>query len=187
MRISRMVHVTTCARWRAWLEKHHDDESEIWLVYNKKASGLPRVAYDDAVEEALCFGWIDGIAKPIDEYRYSQRFTPRKEKSNWSELNRRRFRKLVKEGRMTPAEMVRRPKGRAMTPRRAPPVDAIPGYVRQALEGDRPAKQFFDGLAPSYRRLYGRWIESAKREETRQKRLREAISLLARKRKLGLK
>jgi uncharacterized protein YdeI (YjbR/CyaY-like superfamily) len=119
VRISRTLHVTTRARWRRWLAEHHGKESEIWLVYNKKASGLPRVAYDEAVEEALCFGWIDGITKPIDEDRYAQRFTPRREKSNWSDLNRRRFAKLVKERRMTPAGMARRP-GRKAAANRPP-------------------------------------------------------------------
>lgn len=166
--------------------KHHHRASEIWLVYNKKESGRPRVAYDEAVEEALCFGWIDGIAKPIDEDRYAQRFTPRREKSNWSDSNRRRFARLVKEGRMTPAGLARRPRKPA-APSRPPATDAIPSYVRKALGKNLAAKRFFDGLAPSYRRLYVRWIDSAKREETREKRLREAISLLSRKHKPGLK
>jgi uncharacterized protein YdeI (YjbR/CyaY-like superfamily) len=186
VKISRRLHVTTRARWRAWLERHHDIESEIWLVYNKKNTGRPRVAYDDAVEEALCFGWIDGITKRIDENRYAQRFTPRKEKSQWSDSNRRRFAKLVKEGRMTPAGMARRPK-RSFVSSRPPAAHAVPAYIRRALGENREAKRFFAGLAPSYRRLYVRWIDSAKREETRQKRLREAIRLLARNRKLGLK
>lgn len=186
MKISRKLHVTTRARWRAWLERHHDKESEIWLVYNKKRSRLPRVSYEDAVEEALCFGWIDGIAKPIDENRYAQRFTPRREKSNWSDSNRRRFAKLVKERRMTPAGMARRP-GRKAAANRPPAADGVPRYVQEAFRNNPGAKRFFDGLARSYRRLYVRWIDSAKREETRQKRLREAIRLLARNRKLGLK
>jgi uncharacterized protein YdeI (YjbR/CyaY-like superfamily) len=186
VRISRTLHVTTRARWRAWLAEHHDTKSEIWLVYNKKKSARPRVAYDEAVEEALCFGWIDGITKPIDEYQYAQRFTPRREKSNWSDLNRRRFAKLVKEGRMTPAGVARRP-ARSATPVVRPVGDVVPAYIRKALGKNRAAKQFFEELAPSYRRLYVRWIDSAKRQETREKRLREAISLLEQKRKPGLK
>jgi uncharacterized protein YdeI (YjbR/CyaY-like superfamily) len=186
MEISRTLHVTTRARWRAWLAKHHDEASEIWLVYNKKRTGRARVSYDEAVEEALCFGWIDGIAKPIDEDRYAQRFTPRREKSNWSDSNRRRFARLVKERQMTPAGLARGPKRRA-APSRPPAADAVPAYIREALGKNRAAKRFFDDLAPSYRRLYVRWIDSAKREETRRNRLREAISLLARKRKPGLK
>lgn len=186
MKVTRTLAVETRAEWRAWLAKYHDRESEIWLVYNKKQSGRPRVAYAEAVEEALCFGWIDGIAKPIDENRYAQRFTPRREKSSWSLLNRRRFARLVKEGRMTPAGSARRPK-RSVASSRPPAANAVPRYIREALAANRVAQRSFDCLAPSYRRRYVRWIDSAKREETRQKRLREAISLLARKRKLGLK
>lgn len=184
MRITRTLHVETRSAWRAWLAKHHRKESEIWLVYNKKQSGRPRVAYAEAVEEALCFGWIDGITKPMDETRYAQRFTPRREKSNWSPLNRQRFARLLKEGRMTAA-------GRARGPAKAPPAgrtpSKTPSYIVSALRRHPEACRFFDELAPSYRRLYVRWIDSAKREETRQKRLREAISLLARRHKPGLK
>jgi uncharacterized protein YdeI (YjbR/CyaY-like superfamily) len=177
--------VETREEWRDWLAKHHGRESEIWLVYNKKQSGRPRVAYAEAVEEALCFGWIDGITKPMDENRYAQRFTPRREKSNWSSLNRQRFARLVKEGRMTDAGLARRPT-RSGVPAR-PPARSVPAYIRAALARNRAAQRFFRELAPSYRRLYVRWIDSAKREETRQKRLREAISALARKQKPGLK
>lgn len=182
--ISRTLHLETRSEWRAWLAEHHEKATEIWLVYNKKRSGRPRVAYDEAVEEALCFGWIDGLTKPIDADRYAQRFTPRREKSGWSDLNRRRFRRLVKEGRMTAA-------GRARGPSKASPVERssskTPPYIVAALRGHPEAQRFFRELAPSYRRLYVRWIASAKREETRQRRLSEAISLLARRQKLGLK
>jgi uncharacterized protein YdeI (YjbR/CyaY-like superfamily) len=181
-----MLHVETRDAWRAWLARHHDSEKEIWLVYNKKASGRPRVPYDEAVEEALCFGWIDGITKPIDENRYAQRFTPRREKSKWSDSNRRRYAKLVKEGRMTRAGL-ERPPTESVAASRPTATDEIPPYIREALGKNRAAKRFFDDLAPSYRRLYVRWIDSAKKDETRRKRLHEAVSLLSRKQKLGLK
>ena len=103
MKISKTLYVTDRADWRAWLERHHKSESEVWLIYYKKQTGLPRIPYDDAVEEALCFGWIDSIVKRIDDEKFAQRFTPRKAKSNWSELNRERVKKLIKEGRMTEA------------------------------------------------------------------------------------
>ncbi|HEY6065522.1 MAG TPA: YdeI/OmpD-associated family protein [Thermoanaerobaculia bacterium] len=185
MKITRTLAAETRREWRAWLARHHNRESEIWLVYNKKASGRPRVAYEEAVEEALCFGWIDGLTKPIDEKRYAQRFTPRREKSQWSELNRRRFARLVKEGRMTAAGLARKPTSASPWPH--PNTDTVPAYIRKALARNRAAERFFRELAPSYRRLYIRWIDSAKREDTRQRRLREAISLLARKHKPGLK
>ncbi len=184
MKISRTLHVETRSEWRAWLAEHHARATEIWLVYNKKRSGRPRVAYDEAVEEALCFGWIDGLTKPIDADRYAQRFTPRRENSRWSELNRRRFARLVKEGRMTAA-------GRAREPSKPSPVERppsrTPSYIVAALRRHPEAHRFFRELAPSYRRLYVRWIDSAKREETRQRRLAEAIERLARNQKPGLK
>jgi uncharacterized protein YdeI (YjbR/CyaY-like superfamily) len=98
-----MLYVTTRDEWRAWLAEHHDTEREVWLVSYKKHTGRPQIPYDDAVEEALCFGWIDSLVKTIDDERFAQKFTPRKEKSNWSESNKRRVRKLVREGRMTEA------------------------------------------------------------------------------------
>src|SRR3954454_23957543 len=97
------THPTTRAAWRAWLAANHDRETEIWLVYNKRHTGEPRVEYDDAVEEALCFGWIDSIVRTIDADRYAQKFTPRKAKSKWSELNRRRFATTACEGKRSPA------------------------------------------------------------------------------------
>ena len=98
-----MLYVTTRDEWRAWLAEHHDTEREVWLVSYKKHTGRPQIPYDDAVEEALCFGWIDSLVKTIDDERFAQKFSPRKGKSNWSESNKRRVRKLVREGRMTEA------------------------------------------------------------------------------------
>lgn len=89
--------------WREWLSKNHDKKSEVWLVYYRKAIGKPTVTYPEAVEEALCFGWIDSIEKSLDSERFAGRFTPRKPKSNWSLSNRERAKKLIKQGLMTPA------------------------------------------------------------------------------------
>ncbi len=91
--------------WRNWLQKHHTKEPGVWLIYNKKSSGKSRVSYEEAVEEALCFGWIDTIAKPIDEYTYKQKFTPRKIKSVWSALNKKRVEKLLEQKLKTPPGM----------------------------------------------------------------------------------
>src|SRR3954463_13527471 len=103
------LHPTTRAAWRAWLAANHDRETEIWLVYNKRHTGEPRVEYDDAVEEALCFGWIDSIVRTIDADRHAQKFTPRKAKSKWSEFNKERFARLVREGKMTAAGLAKSP------------------------------------------------------------------------------
>lgn len=184
----KLLHLTTRADWRAWLAAHHERETEIWLVYNKRHTGEPRVEYDDAVEEALCFGWIDSIVRTIDADRYAQKFTPRKAKSKWSELNRERFARMVREGKMTPAGLAKSPPEDGAGATAKPPADdSVPDYIEQALRANGVAWDNLSNLAPSYRRLYVRWIEDAKKEETRRKRLAEAVSLLEQNKKLGLK
>jgi uncharacterized protein YdeI (YjbR/CyaY-like superfamily) len=182
------LHPTTRADWRSWLALHHDRETEIWLVYNKRHTGEPRVEYDDAVEEALCFGWIDSIVRTIDADRYAQKFTPRKAKSKWSESNKERFARMVREGKMTAAGLAKSPpeenEGVASTPLGA---ESVPSYIEDALRSSSAAWTNFSNLAPSYRRLYVRWIEDAKKEETRRRRLAEAVGKLERHEKLGLK
>ncbi len=147
--------------------------------------------YDDAVEEALCFGWIDSIVRTIDADRYAQKFTPRKARSKWSESNRERFARLVREGKMTEAGLAKSPPpledpAAAMAPAKRVG-DAVPGYIEEALRANGAAWTNFSHLAPGYRRQYVGWIEDAKKEETRRKRLAEAVSLLEQNKKLGLK
>jgi uncharacterized protein YdeI (YjbR/CyaY-like superfamily) len=101
MELGKTLYLTERRDWRSWLAKNHDKKKEIWLIYYRKSSGKPRLPYNDAVEEALCYGWIDSIQKGIDTKRFAQRFTPRKVKSVLSAANRERIRKLIKEGRMT--------------------------------------------------------------------------------------
>ena len=185
----RRLLVTTREAWRAWLAEHHASESEIWLVYHKQASGKPRIPYEDAVEEALCFGWIDSVVRRLDEHRFAQKFTPRRASSQWSDLNRARFAKVVREGRMTAAGLARSPStatnNAGERPRR--PEITAPGYLVRALKRHPAARTHFESLAPSHQRAYSMWIETAKKEETRQRRLAEALELLTKKQKLGLK
>ena len=192
MKLSKTLYVANRDDWRAWLEKNHASETEVWLIYYKKHSGQPRIPYDDAVEEALCFGWIDSTVRSIDEDRYAQRFTPRRKNSQWSELNKRRVRKLFKEGRMTEAglskvsaEVLDGGDDSASEAKKKELV--IPRYVEKAFRANRAAWENFKRLAPSYRRNYVMWITDAKREETREKRLRESIELLKQNKKLGMK
>jgi uncharacterized protein YdeI (YjbR/CyaY-like superfamily) len=180
------------AGWRAWLKKHHKTDTEVWLIYHKRHTGKPRVSYNDAVEEALCFGWIDSIIRRIDAGRYAQKFTPRRSTSKWSALNKKRAAKLIKEGKMTEAGLAKLTYsgsgddyGRPSRWRTDRP--AIPPYLMQELTTNRKAHEYFRTLAPSYRRNYILWISAAKREETRKKRLKEAMRLLSQRRKLGLK
>lgn len=103
MEIGETLHVLTREEWRAWLERNYDKANDIWLVYANKKSGKPRIPYDEAVEEALCFGWIDSIVKRVDDHHAAQRFSPRRAKSQLSELNRVRVRKMIEQGKMTEA------------------------------------------------------------------------------------
>ncbi|MCK4265961.1 MAG: hypothetical protein KAX31_01690, partial [Thermoplasmata archaeon] len=103
MSISDKSYFTCRAEWRAWLEEHHDSEPVLWLVFYKKGTGRPTLTYEEAVGEALCFGWIDSTIRSLDEESYVRQFTPRKKRSNWSELNLIRVRKLMEQGRMTDA------------------------------------------------------------------------------------
>jgi uncharacterized protein YdeI (YjbR/CyaY-like superfamily) len=94
----KQLYVTTRDKWRRWLAKHYATETGIWLIFYKKETSKPTIPYEDAVEEALCFGWVDSIIKKIDAEKYARKFTPRKDKSNWSELNKKRAKKMIKEG-----------------------------------------------------------------------------------------
>jgi len=178
----------TLARWRKWLAAHHGSASEVWLIYHKKHTRKPSVTYLDALDEALCHGWIDSLVKRIDDDRYAIKYTPRKPGSKWSVINRKRYAALEAAGRLTPAGKARSPHGAdvARSPKLTVPAK-VPAYIAQAMKAVPEAWAFFKTLAPSHQRHYFGWIHIAKHEETRQRRLREAIRLLSAKRKLGLK
>ena len=172
--------------WRRWLSKHHDTQTEIWLVFHKRHTGRASISYSDAVEEALSLGWIDSLIKRLDEDRYARLFTPRKANSRWSTANRRRYADLKKRGLLAVAGLRRPPTKRSGDAPR-PSLSAIPTYITQALKKNARARLSFEELAPSHRRAYVGWIDSAKKQETKEKRLREAIEMLAAGKKLGLK
>jgi uncharacterized protein YdeI (YjbR/CyaY-like superfamily) len=173
--------------WRDWLEANHGTEREVWLVFYKKHTGTPCMSYDEAVEEAICFGWIDSILKRLDDARYVRKFTPRVDTRKWSALNLKRAEKLKASGRMTKAGLAKIAEdARPSAPAPAGPPE-VPPFFEEALAKNKAAREFFDELAPSYRRHFVGWVSSAKKEETRRRRLKEAISLLERRRKLGLK
>jgi uncharacterized protein YdeI (YjbR/CyaY-like superfamily) len=178
--------VSTRRQWRHWLEKHYDREPGIWLIFNKRHTGAASLSYDDAVEEALCYGWIDSIIRRIDDGRYARKFTPRKADSRWSEANRRRYADLKSRGLLASPGLQRPPTSRGYDVPRAS-ASAIPSYIKQSLRANPRSRKYFEQLAPSHRRAYIGWIDSAKREETKQKRLAEALRLLAAGQKLGLK
>lgn len=176
--------------WRGWLKENHASASEVWLVFYKKSTGKPCPSYNEAVEEALCWGWIDGMKRSIDEERYAFRFSPRKEGSNWSPSNVKRAQKLLKEkGRIQPAGMrlikEAKKRGAFESPHQVPGFDIHPDF-EAALKANKNAGDFFNTLAPSHKKQYIGWISSAKRDETRQKRLKKALEMLETGQKLGM-
>jgi uncharacterized protein YdeI (YjbR/CyaY-like superfamily) len=173
-------------QWRNWLAEHHDSEAEVWLIFHKCHTGRTCIAYSDALDEALCFGWIDSLIKRMDDDRYARKFTPRKPDSRWSDVNRKRYAQLKASGRLMPPGIDRAPTNRGYEKRR-PGSWRVPPYVRKALAKHPTASREFNRLAPSHRRHYVGWIDSAKQQETKMRRLREAIRLLNKGQKLGLK
>ena len=191
MKTTNELYVTNRVAWRAWLRKNHDSKKEVWLIYYKKHTGKPSILYDDSVEEALCFGWIDTIIKRIDDEKFVRKFTPRKAKSRWSEANKKRAKRMMKEGKMTEAGLVRvREAKKSGEWFKTPTVRGtlvIPPYMKEALAKNAKAQRNFNNLAKSYKRQYVGWISSAKREETRRRRLAESLRLLEKNEKLGMK
>ncbi len=187
---AKTLHFTDRNAWRAWLEENHATEAGIWLVFDKAHTGKPRLLQPEAVEEALCFGWIDSIIRRLDDETYSQMFTPRTDTAKWSALNISRVQRLVREGLMTPAGLVKIDPAlleREPVPRpRTTAEITVPDFVAEGLRRSVAAWDNFNRLAPSYRRQYIGWISDAKREETRAKRIAEAIRRLERNEKLGM-
>jgi len=188
----KTVDVKNRADWRAWLAAHHDKETEIWLIYHKKETGVASIDYESSVEEALCYGWVDSIIKKIDEMKYARKFTPRKDDSKWSPSNIKRVKKLLKEGLMTEhglqkMEAAKR-SGKWDDPVQRPELSfEIQPEFAQALKNNKQAKETFENLALTYQKQYLGWIEVAKRPETRHKRIEESVRLLAEGKKLRLK
>jgi uncharacterized protein YdeI (YjbR/CyaY-like superfamily) len=167
------------ADFRAWLERHHDSVSELLVGFHKKGSGRPSITWPEAVDQALCFGWIDGVRRRIDDARYSIRFTPRARRSTWSAVNVKRMKELIDEDLVAPA-------GFAAFERRADDRTAIYSYEQrrnatldpveeQRLRADKRANAFFEAQPPSYRRAAIHWVTSAKKPETRERRLAQLI------------
>ena len=179
----------TADQWRKWLDEHHDSESEVWLIFHKRHTGVASIAHKDALDEALCFGWVDSLVKRLDDRRYAVKFTPRRGDSRWSATNRKRYEALKASGRLKPAGISRAPTDHGYDPRpaRFKMPSKLPRYIETALRKRPAALRYFKALAPSHRRRYVGWIESAKREETKARRLKEGIRLLAAGKELGLK
>src|SRR6266498_110752 len=180
--------------WRNWLEKNHAKSPGVWLIYYKKTSGKRRVEYNDAVEEALCFGWIDSTMRPMDEERYMQRFTPRKSKSGWSGLNKERVKRMIAQGSMTAAGLekieIAKKNGSWES------LDKIyasagqleiPDDMAKAFLKNKKAKINFENFAVFTRRQFLYWINAAKKNETRKARVKHAIMMCRANKKPSIK
>jgi uncharacterized protein YdeI (YjbR/CyaY-like superfamily) len=172
-------------QWRTWLAKNHSSSPGVWLLFHKAHTGVESVRYEDMVREALCFGWIDSLVKRVDDDRYVLKLTPRQPTSKWSDVNRKRWAELNAAGLLTPAGLAAAPTNNTYAPR--PVIPVLPVYIAKALKAHGRAWEFFQQLAPTDRRDFVVWIHIAKRPETRDRRIRESISLLTAGKKLGLK
>lgn len=184
------IYMSDRAAWRAWLQTNHHTGSEAWLVFYKKHTGKRGISYEDAVDEALCFGWIDSLVKGIDEEKYAQKFTPRKPGSKWSKLNIERMRKLRGQSRMTRFGLEaysNRSKNTPIAETFKTRKLQMPRHFESALRRNKKAWKNYQNFAPSYRRNYLLWIAAAKRAETRRKRINQAIILIANNQKTLLK
>ena len=185
------LYISNRAGWRRWLKNNHNKEKDIWLVYYKRHTKKLSIPYDDSVEEALCFGWIDSIIKRIDDERYARKFTPRTNITKWSLSNKKRLTRMIRQGQMTKIglekvdEVVLNKKDSEVAERKKKII--IPRYLKHALISDNITWNNFNNLSPSHKRQYLGWITAAKKDETRQLRIKEAIVLLKENKKLGLK
>jgi uncharacterized protein YdeI (YjbR/CyaY-like superfamily) len=177
--------VRTRKQWRTWLRRNHASSPGVWVVCHKEHTGVDSIPYEDLVREALCYGWIDSLIKRLDDDRYARKVTPRKPTSKWSDLNRRRWAELDAAGLLDAAGRAAAPTGNSYAPR--PVIPELPAYIQRAFKADAKAWAFFKTLPARERRNFVVWIHTAKREETRERRIREATRLLARGEKLGLK
>lgn len=181
------IHFKNKESFRKWLEKNHDKSNGIWMLYFKKHTKKPTIEYSDALDEALCFGWIDSIVKRIDDEQYVRKFTPRKNIKNWSEVNKVKIMRLIQQERMTIFGLQKiesyQKTGEIKWDDNEIKIDYgdiknAPKFIIDFLKENPSALQNFKKLAPSYRRDYTRWIIDAKREKTRTNRLNKLIEKL---------
>jgi uncharacterized protein YdeI (YjbR/CyaY-like superfamily) len=175
----KAIHFKDKKEWRKWLEKHHGQETGIWLVHFRKHSNKPGLRYEEAREEALCFGWIDGQLKNLDDEKFKLRYSPRRPKSPWSRINREKAEKLIRSGRMATAGLARIEEAkksglwqRAYTNKTR---ERIPSDLKAALQKKRGAWENFQKFANTYRNTYIGWVAGAKTVETRKKRIDKVV------------
>ncbi len=190
----KTTHPKTRSQWRKWLEKNHSTSPGVWLIYYKKDTGKRKFDYADAVEEALCFGWIDSRPRKIDDERSALKFTPRKPKSVWSKLNKQRIEKLIVQKLMTPAGLatIERAKKNGSwdtlnSSDRHTDNNSIPDDLKKALSKNKNALTNFLAFPPSYRKRFLFWIDSAKTPGTKAARMKQTLLMAAANKKPGPK
>ncbi|WP_316850298.1 YdeI/OmpD-associated family protein [Pedobacter agri] len=175
---------TSRQAWRLWLSEHHISKQAVWLVQYKKSANIPTISWSEAVEEALCFGWIDGIRKSIDHERYIQFFTKRKPRSTWSKINKAKVLELIEAGLMTTAgheSIIRAKENGSWTILDEVEELVIPHDLEVEFSRQPEAKAFFLTLSKSIRKAILQWIAFAKRPETKAKRIAEVVDLASQK------
>jgi uncharacterized protein YdeI (YjbR/CyaY-like superfamily) len=188
----KTLDVRTRNAWRRWLAKNHAKQTEIWLVFHKKHTGIDCVPYEDSVEEALCFGWVDSLIKQLDADRYARKYTPRKATSVWSESNKARADKMIRAGLMTDVGLAlieaAKSSGEWQQKRTRSTFagNEMPPELRAALAKNTKAAKNFLALPPSHKRNYLLWISAAKRTETRHRRAQQAAEMLRRGERLTI-
>ncbi|MCX6818563.1 MAG: YdeI/OmpD-associated family protein [Candidatus Aenigmarchaeota archaeon] len=187
MNLGKTLYVTNRNDWRSWLAKNHAKEKEIWLIYYRKSSSKPRIPYNDAVEEALCYGWIDSIVKLIDEKKFAQRFTPRRPKSMLSEMNKERIRRLIKKKKMTPVGLKAISKVFDKSKDKEDRFTIAPDILK-ALKADMQAWKNFKNFPEGYKKVRIGYIESQRRHGNGmfQKSLQHFIRMTAKNKKFGM-
>jgi uncharacterized protein YdeI (YjbR/CyaY-like superfamily) len=181
--VTEGIYFASLEEFRAWLEEHHERATEVWIGYWKKHTGKPSLTWSQAVDEALCFGWIDGVLRRVDDERHIQRFTPRKPTSNWSAVNIAKVEQLRAEGRMRPA-------GEAAFALRREEKSGVYSYEQRHLAAFEPeqeerfrahaaAWEYWSAAPAGYRKMATWWVVSAKKPETRERRLTKLIEVSA--------
>jgi uncharacterized protein YdeI (YjbR/CyaY-like superfamily) len=176
------VHPLTRAAWREWLQENHTRQEGVWLISYKQAAGKPHISYDEAVEEALCFGWIDATANKLDDERTMLWFAPRKARTGWSALNKRRIETLLAAGLITPAGLAKIEAAKqdgSWSKLDAVEALEIPPDLQAALDANPTARDYFNAFPRSAKRAILVWLVDAKRAETRAKRVAETVRLAA--------
>lgn len=186
MKIGKTLYVTTRKDWRAWLRKYHKTAPDIWLIYYRKASGKPRIGYNEAVEEALCYGWIDSIVKGIDDEKFAQRFSPRKKTSMLSPLNRERLHKLIKQKKMTKAGL--EAVAHAYKPAKKTEKLVIPPDILKPLKANKEAWKHFQKFPESYKRVRIAYIDTRRRhsKDMFERALRNFIKKTEQNKRIGI-